>query len=201
MNYRKIGIGSALAAAGPALAPACAWAASAVPEWRPTYDLVMMWVNFAILSALLWRYLRPLIARFLKEYRTSLTEDYEELTRKKQQAQNQLQTFRDEMASRRQQLAVQRQRILDHGEAERQAAVASARHEAQRMLESTQLRIANRIRRAREKLKAEIVDQAAQLALTELPRLITPEIEARRLDHYLDAIRQVGRRKPRRPTR
>ena len=201
MSCRKIRIGASLAAGGAALAPACAWAVDAVPGWRPTYDLVMMWVNFAILAALLWRYLRPLIAKFLEEYRSSLVEDYEDLTRKKQAAQNQLQTFQAEMAGRRRQLEVLQQRILDQGEKERQAAVASARHEAQRMLESTQLRMANRIRRARDKLKAEIVDQAAELALTELPRLVTPEIEARRLDRYLDAIQQVGRRTPKRPPR
>lgn len=186
---------AALAAVGLSLMPVCAWGADGAPSWRPIYDIVMMWVNFAILAALLWKYLRPLARKFLQEYRNSLTEDFEALTRKKQEAQAQLHAFRSEMEGRRQQLEVLQQRILDQGQAERQEAIDSARLEAQRMLDSTQLRIANRIRKARETLKAEIIDRAAELALVELPRHVTPELEARRLERFLDAIRPDVRRR------
>lgn len=61
--------------------PAAALAAD--PQWRPTYDVAMRWVNFIILVAVILKYAREPIKDFLKLQKSDIVSEIGELETEK----------------------------------------------------------------------------------------------------------------------
>lgn len=170
------------------LYPAWGWAAEGAADWRPTYDTVMMWVNFVILVVLLVKFLRPPAKKFLHTYKADLASENDKLTSQKQQIENELAAFKESLQERRQHWEKRYQRILAQGERDHQALIAEARDQAQRLMENADRQIEARVRDAGRQLQSEIVDNAIAVALQELPQKMTPEIEQRWFKHFLNGI-------------
>jgi F-type H+-transporting ATPase subunit b len=174
------------------LAPLPAFAAGT--DWRPVYDIVLMWVNFLILAAVLVKVLRRPLGRFLHERRTAYKETLEALESDKRRIEQQIHALHETLQERKRNAAALHERIVARGRAERQEIVADAQDEADRRLEKARLHIEARQREVWQKLRHEMIDAAVRRAMAELPQHITPELEQDLVDRYLRSIANPRRR-------
>ncbi len=168
--------------------PASSWASASSNSWRGTYDLVMMWVNFFILLALLFKYLRKPIQGFLKGYRDDLEEELDGLEDLKQKAEADLASFSRQLDARKEQAVAVRNRMLAQGERDRKEMIDDAGRQSKLMIDSARQRIENRIREAGGILKSELIDAAVDRAVAQLPSEMQPEDDQKWMERYLDAL-------------
>lgn len=176
--------------------PARAVAAEASGQWRSTYDTVMMWVNFFILVALLVKFLRKPLKKFLRDYRDGLARELERLEADKEKAEAAVRSFRETLDERKQKMELLHQRIVAQGEQERQELIEDARRQSALMLNNARSRAENRLREAGETLKGEMIDAAVAQAIAELPDHLAPEDKARWVDRFIDDIAKTDRPLP-----
>lgn len=164
------------------------FAASTAAPWRATYDSVMVWVNFVILAALLLKLLKKPLRDFFGSQRDAITKELDALTKQKQQAEASVAAFRQEMAARQDRFAIIHQNIIDSGEKERQELIETAHRQAAMMIDNARQRIENRLRKAGAQLRAEIIDAAMTISLTQLPSRIEPEDAHQWIDRFIRDI-------------
>lgn len=184
---RRIVAGGILAGAAWHLLQAPA-AAAAAGNWRPTYDTVMMWVNFVILAALLIKLLRHPLRRFLTARRDALKETLEGLEEEKHRIETDIEALRLSLEDRQQKAADLHERILAQGAQERREIIAEAEREAERRLLKARQMIEARHREVCRKLRGELVEAAIRRAMEELPKHMTPEVEKELMERFLRSI-------------
>lgn len=167
-----------------------AWADDSTTQWRPVYDLVMRWINFAILAFLIVKYGGPPLVNFLRNQKADIQKQIDKIQQEKdammasvQQARNTLQ----ESASRHDEIKA---RIIEMGEHKKNELIEESKEQSRLMLESARHRIDYQVHMAHEKLRLELLDMAMASALKKLPAEITPEDDRKLIDKYL--ARAVG---------
>ena len=165
----------------------CAWAAD-FEFTRETYDLMMRWVNFIILAALIIKYARRPIANFLKEKKDEVAKAIEKLESQKQAAKNQLLVYKKQLAASEDQLAQIKQKIIAEGEARKAQLIAGAQTDSRIMIETAQLRIDHMIRETHGRIRSELIDTATEIALTKLSKMITTEDHDNLIHQWMDAV-------------
>jgi F-type H+-transporting ATPase subunit b len=160
-------------------------AAEDATTWRATYDLVMMWVNFAILAFLIVKYGRKPLIDFLEGESRKTAEEVQRIEESKQQMDSRFQETAGSIDDSRERLNLLQERILRDGELRKQEIIESARHESQLLLERTRLKIDAQIAEAHLRLRSELVDRAVALALERLPAEITREEQLRLIDRFV----------------
>ncbi|MBW2515057.1 MAG: F0F1 ATP synthase subunit B [Deltaproteobacteria bacterium] len=165
-----------------------ALAAEASANWRPTYDMVMRWLNFGILVLLFFKYARKPLAAFLKGRSRQIEEHIKSVEAEKETIHNRIGELQREGKEGREHLHQVRDRIVSQGELKKQQIIDDARKESQLLLESAKQKIEHEITFAREKLKGEMVDQAIDLAMQKLPQFMTDQDVQNSLKMYLDGI-------------
>ena len=163
-------------------------AAMAAGNWRPTYDTIMMWVNFVILAAVLFKLLRKPLGNFLTQQRDAVKDTLERLESEKSRIEEEIKSLRAIMEGRQQRAADLHRRLVAEGEEERRALIAEAQQEAERRLLKARQLIETHHREACHKLRDEIIDTAVRRAMAELPQHITPEVEQVLADRFLRSI-------------
>jgi len=169
-------------------APTAVLAAESSGEWRPTYDLIMMWLNFGILVFLLVKFTKTPIANFFKGQKEEVERDLHEAEEKHQVAQSKLaeaQKLLDESDERLRRL---KERILKQGEYKKHEIINSAMEESRALLEETRKRVDNQIVLAKNKFKSELIDAAIAEAMTKLPSHITEDDDQIMIDQYIQKV-------------
>jgi len=162
-----------------------AFAADSAQSWRSTFDLVMRWLNFAILAFLIIKYARTPIRDFFKSRKLELAHEIETLEKEKQETLRQVDEnlkLLEDSAARFKEL---KQRITDQGERNKQIIIQQAQQESQILLEGARQKIDYHIIKARNKLKAELIDSAIAMATQRLPGEITAEDNQKWIDRFL----------------
>ena len=168
-------------------------AAEASANWRPTYDMVMRWLNFGILVLLFFKYARKPLAAFLKGRSRQIEEHIKSVEAEKETIHNRIGELQREGKEGREHLHQVRDRIVAQGELKKQQIIDDARKESHLLLESAKQKIEHEITFAREKLKGEMVDQAIDLAMQKLPRLMTDQDAQNSLKTYLDGLHSLSK--------
>lgn len=168
--------------------PLQALAADAGSNWRPTYDMVMMWVNFIILVALLIKFLRQPLRDFLNKQRDAVQNTLDRLGAEKSRIEKDIQSLRATLDGRKQKAEDMHRRIVAQGENERRDIIATARQEAERRLLKAHQLIEARHREACQALRNEMVDIAIDLAMQEFAKHMTPDIEQTLTDRFLKTV-------------
>ena len=166
-----------------------AWAADGFEFTRETYDLLMRWVNFIILAAVIIKFATRPIANFLKEKKDEVAIAIERLESQKQAAKLKLSECREQLTASDERLAQVKNKIIAEGESRKAQIIADAQNDSRIMLETARLRIAHQIREAHEQIKSELIDTAAEIALGRLPALLTVEDQNRLVDKWMQAIK------------
>ncbi len=162
-------------------------------NWRPTYDLVMRWLNFGILIVLFFRYARKPLAAFLNGKSRQIQENIKKIEEEKEAIKVRISELLKERKAGREHLQRVREKVISQGELKKQAIIDDARNESRLLLASAQRKIEHEITSARETLKREIVDQAVDLAIQKLPQLMTDQDTQNSLKAYLDGIHSLSK--------
>lgn len=149
--------------------------AEAGAGWRPTYDLVMRWLNFGILVALFFKYARKPLVAFLKGQASQIEKNIQSVEAEKEAIEARVRELEEHQAKSRERFKAIEERIISHGELKKQRIIEDAHTESRLLLESAKRRMAFEIIAARQNLRNEIVDQAVDLAMQKLPRQMTDQ--------------------------
>jgi F-type H+-transporting ATPase subunit b len=167
------------------------WAAEAAADWRPTYDLVMRWINFGILAGLIFYFGRRPVANLLNTQATQHRERIGQLEDQREAALERLAEVQRLQQEHQDRLEVLRERIVAEGERQREALIEDGQREGEVLIAQAHRRIGLALRDARTQLRDEILDLALERALEKLPALLTPQDNETRLAHFFEAIQRV----------
>jgi F-type H+-transporting ATPase subunit b len=151
------------------------YAAEGSSNWRPTYDLIMRWINFGIIVFVVYKYARKPFMNFLRGSKEKVAEEIEALeTRKEEMVTriNQTQKDIEESDIRFNEL---KERIIQQGEKKKVEIIESAQHHSKMMIEDAKRRIGSHFLNIKNEFRTELIDKAMDMALERLPKEITPE--------------------------
>ena len=160
-------------------------AAENAGDWRPTFDLVMRWVNFLILAFLLIKFSRAPIKKFFDVKKQDIADEIGTLEAEKEEMLRQIDESKQQLENSRNRLADLKKRIIAEGKKNRQMIINAAEQESKIMLASARQKINNRIVEARQELKSELVDAAIALAAKLLPEKITEADNQKFIDAFM----------------
>jgi F-type H+-transporting ATPase subunit b len=156
-------------------------------DWRPTFDLVMRWVNFLILAFLLIKFSRLPIKSFLASKKEEIAREIEELESAKEQMLLKINESRQQIENSKERLSQLKKTIIAQGEKNKIKLIADAERESKILLESAKRKIESRIFDAREVIKLELIDQAMALAKQQLPETITDQDNQKFINTFLES--------------
>lgn len=166
-----------------------AFAADKTGFSRADWDLIMRWVNFIILAALIIKYARKPLTDFLSNKKNEVAQLLDRYENQKKEAETKILESQKLLAESEKRLKVVEERIISEGERRKGKAIESAREESRIMLETAQSKIEGQLRDAYGKLKAEIIDLATQKAMEKIPAVLTVEDHDRLVSQWMEAAR------------
>jgi F-type H+-transporting ATPase subunit b len=156
-------------------------------NWRPTYDLIMKWVNFGILVFVLVKFAGGPIKEFLEGRKEELALEIKKVESDKDKVLEKIKEAMQTLDESHVRFEKLKERILEQGEREKQKIIESAHQQSQIMLESAKRKIDSRIQQARKTIRMEMVDVAIALASEKIPEKITEEDSNKFIDAFLTA--------------
>lgn len=174
---------SVLAVATTALA-----AEGTVPDWRPTYDLAMRWVNFLILAFLLYKFLKKPIVEFLSGQKEKVAREIRLIEEEKQAAETKIKETLELVEEAESRFDDMRRRIVDEGAVIRDRMIEDAKSHSEVMIRDAQQRAEHMYTHARDRFRAELVDAAIEIALKKIPGEITEEDNERFVANFMSGV-------------
>lgn len=165
-----------------------ALAEESAENWRQKYDVVMLWVNFSLLSFVLVKFGKDPIIRFLRMRRDEVAAQISDLEDEKALVTDKINEARQAMADSDARFAELKAAILRMGEKRRQDLIEEAENESRFMMELAQQKVGGYIQAAKRAFKEELIDASVNLALKRLPDQITDEDNQQLVEHYLDTV-------------
>jgi F-type H+-transporting ATPase subunit b len=160
-------------------------AAEAGGGWRPTYDIIMKWVNFGILAFVFFKFVRQPLKNFLSNKKNEISLQIKNLEDEKDRLHQRVREAETELEENVLRLEELKERIVQTGERRKLEIIEDARQESRMLMESAKQKIEGRIIQARNRLKAEMVDTAAEMALEKLPALVTEDDNQKLLEQFM----------------
>ena len=162
-----------------------ALAAESSGDWRSTYDLIMRWVNFAILVFVIVKFARLPLKNFLSGKGEEISLQIRELEDEKNQLLQQVRQAEKDLEDNTDRVREIKDRIVQLGERRKQEIIAEAHQESQIIMENARRKIEGRILQAQSSLREDMIDTAAEVALEKLPGIITAEDNQKLLQRYM----------------
>jgi F-type H+-transporting ATPase subunit b len=158
------------------------------PHWRPTYDMAMMWVNFIILAAIIVKYAREPIKTFLKQQKSDVVSEMDELEAEKNRVVAEIKAADVRATENKRRLKEMKTHLIAQGEIRKKQIVDQARQQGAIMIEETRKKMETSILQAKDKLKIELADLAFEQAVEKLPQLITDSDNQMLLENYMKGM-------------
>jgi F-type H+-transporting ATPase subunit b len=162
-----------------------ALAADNAKNWRPTFDLVMRWVNFAIIVILLVKFAKTPLINFLSGRKEQIERKIKEYEQQKDAVEHQIIETQDMLAHSMVRFENIKKSIIDDGERQKQLIIEDARQESKLLLRATQHKIEHQIREARYAIRSELVEAAIALAEKKISAEITAADQQKLTDLFL----------------
>jgi F-type H+-transporting ATPase subunit b len=153
--------------------------------WRSVYDLIMRWVNFALLAFVIVKFARRPLKNFLDGKSKDIAVQIRGLEEEKEQLLQKVRDAQKDLETNAARLEEVKQRIVRMGERRKQEIIAEAQKESRIIMDSAQQKIEGQIIRARNTLRAEMVDAATEKAHKKLPGLVTADDNQKLLEQFL----------------
>ena len=176
--------------------PQAALAAETSATWRPTYDLILRYVNFLILVFLIFKYARKPLVNFFKDKSQDVKTEIQKIEETKAQVQDQVSAILKEQEKSREKFEQIKDRIISHGRTRKKIIIDEAKQESKLLLENTRLKIDNLILTAHHALRSEMIDMAIDMAMERLPEEITDQDSQRFFDQYLESTQSIRTSSP-----
>ena len=157
-------------------------------NWRPIFDLVMMWVNFGIFAFIIVKYSRNPLINFLKGQKEKVDLNLNRIEEKKEKISAEVKIAIDTLDENKLRMQKLKERIIRQGERRKQEIIDNALLESKIMLEEAKRKIDDQILQAHKAIRAEMVDMAVSLAVKKLPAEITSADNQKFIDQYLTGI-------------
>ncbi len=165
-----------------------AFAAEEAGGWRSTFDLVMRWLNFAILAFIIVKYAKTPIKNFLDEKKEEIARQINKIEQEKETAEQQIRETRTALEESKVRFADLKQRIVEDGEKKKQELIEDARQESKILLESARKKIDHRFIEAKKDFKLELAEMAISLAVERLPKEITEKDRQKWIDDFIASV-------------
>lgn len=169
------------------LAPS-AFAAEEAGGWRNMFDVVMRWLNFAILAFIIVKYAKTPLKNFLDEKKEEIARQINKIEQEKETAERQISETRTALEESKVRFTNLKQRIVEEGEKKKQEIIEDARQESKILLESARKKIDNQFIEAQKELKSELAEMAVNLAVKRLPAKITEADNQKWVNAFLASI-------------
>ena len=153
--------------------------------WRPTYDIIMKWVNFGILAFIFFKFARRPLQNFLSDKKNEISLQIKKLEDEKDRLLQRVREAETELEENVVRLEELKERIVQTGERRKLEIIEDARQESRMIIESAKQKMEGRIIQARNRLRAEMVDAAAEMALDKLPGLVTEDDNRKLLEQFM----------------
>ena len=142
---------------------------------RADWDLIMRWVNFIILAAVIIKYASQPLSDFLKGRKEEVARTLERYETRKNEAEAKISESRQLLEASEERLTQIKERIVSEGERRKSEMIASAQQESRIMLETAQHKIESQIRETYGRIKGELIDAATEHALAKIPAALTTD--------------------------
>jgi F-type H+-transporting ATPase subunit b len=162
-----------------------ALAAENADNWRSIYDLVMRWVNFAIIAILLVKFAKTPLKDFLSDRKGQIERKIKAYEQQKEAVEEKIAENQKMLAESIIRFEKIKQTIIEGGERKKQEIIEDAQRESKMLLEATQHKVEHQIREARDAIRAELIESAIALAEKRLPAEITAADQQRLTDLFL----------------
>ncbi|UCD82809.1 MAG: ATP synthase F0 subunit B [Desulfobacterales bacterium] len=156
--------------------------------WRSNYDLIMMWVNFAILVIVLIKFGKNPIKGFFRDQKEKISRTIGDIEAQKEENAAQIWQTQQLMQESNARFEEIKEKIVAEGERKKQAIIESARRESKLMIDNANFWIERQVLQAKKRLKSELIDEAVEQALQRLPQALTPEDNQKLINRYLTEI-------------
>ena len=161
------------------------FAAEEPSSWRATYDLVMRWLNAAILIFVLVKFGKGPLVKFLLSKKEEIAENIEAVEKQKADADQKIIETQKIIEDSDRHYAKLKERIIRQGEKRKQAIIDDAREQSRIMLEDAKHKVQAQIRSAQRSLQAELVDATFDIVMEKLPQEITEEDNQKMVDQFI----------------
>jgi F-type H+-transporting ATPase subunit b len=125
-------------------------------HWRPTYDLVMRWLNFVILAFLLVKFGKNPLMKVLRQRKEELQREIKRAEEQRKNAEAKANEVRLQLDERIAHLEEIKQRIMKQGETRKKEIIQEARAESKILLMEAKRRIDNQILSTKKMFQAEM---------------------------------------------
>jgi F-type H+-transporting ATPase subunit b len=163
-----------------------AFAAVSGSAWRSNYDMIMMWVNFAILLVVLIKFGINPIKGFLRDQKENIASKIKIFEEEKEANAAQIRQSQQLMQESSLRFDQIKEKIIAEGEKKKQEIIESARRESTFMIDHANFWIDRRIQQAKDSLKSDLIDEAMTMATQRLPKILTPEDNQKFISLFLD---------------
>ncbi|MBW2028368.1 MAG: F0F1 ATP synthase subunit B [Deltaproteobacteria bacterium] len=155
-------------------------------------DLLYRFINFALLVVILgWALKKADIKGLLSKRTEEIRETLEGLKRDKEEAERKCK----EVEARLREFERERERIIQdyqrEGHAERDRIIEEARRKVQKIMEQAEFTIRQEIQSARDRLREDVVDLAAQQAQEIISKRITEEDQVHLVNDFIERVGKI----------
>ncbi len=163
------------------------FAAEKTTKWRPTYDLILRWINFGIIAFIFYKYAKTPLMNFLRGQKEKLAEEIKKLEDKKEDIANKVKETQKSLDESEVRFADLKERIIQQGGRKKQEIIESAKSHSRIILEGANQKIDSYLLASKNTFKAELIDAAIELTKERLPKEITDEDNERFIVQYLSS--------------
>lgn len=170
--------------------PVLAAAAEEMPEWRKWWDLAWKIVNFLALAFVIVKFAKQPLKDFLKKQRETASEDLAQMEERKKEAQAEQERIAQMTAGLAKELQDFEAALGEAAAKEREELLASAQKESKLILERAEIWAEQALLKARQRLAAEMLDQAAEIASETIQKNITDQDREMLFDQFNSGLKE-----------
>ncbi len=155
-------------------------------------DLLYRFINFALLIIILFFVIKKSgLKDSLKGRIEEIKQRLEDLSREKEEAENKYQDIEKKLRDFEEEKKEIIEQFQKEGEAEKEKIIAEANERAKQIVEQAQLTIQQEMQSAKDRLKQEVLDLAAQKAQEIIEKEITEEDQDRLVDEFIERVGKI----------
>jgi F-type H+-transporting ATPase subunit b len=170
------------------LVPTLALATGGEMELESPFTLLMRLVNFLLLAALLYYFLRKPIKNFLVQRQQGVREALEEAQRAAKEAEARYKEMEKKLAQAHKEMEELKNMIIEQGKQEKERILARAHKEAERIIKQAELAAEQELKKAYSSIRLEAVEMAAAIAEAILKDKIDSKDHKRLIEQYVENV-------------
>lgn len=157
-------------------------------NWRPTYDLIMKWVNFGILVFIIVKFGKSPIMNFLHGRKKEVADEIDRVEMARDNALTDMKETQTKLDEREQYLAEMNTKVRAQAESNKKQMIEDARRQAVQMMEDAKKKVEYQIIAARQSFQTEMIEMAVNIASEKLPKEISEYDNEIMVTQYLGSV-------------